>query len=357
MRQNESTQASKIKNISTGQLPSSLKALSDSQLQLRIRELARAEQRLTLQVLLHLKEISDRKLHAKLGYASLWEYAVKELGYCEASASSRIAAMRLMVSVPEARTQIENGKLTLSQAAKIQQFIRKENQASSEPITKKETKAIIQASLGSTIRETQRMLEAKAQERRPSLIAENPNQPTISFQADEETLQMLERLRELRGNLGALELFKLSLKTTLDKLDPLRKKQKVISSKPDLSLFAQKLKDDCLDFDRYLCPTPPKSSRFIPQWIRIEVAKRSKGQCEYHSPLSGKRCESRYRVQYDHIIPIARGGVGTLENIQHLCGLHNRTKGVQLEPAYLGTGLAANHSEGRAPNLSTQSDR
>ncbi len=349
MLQNESTQASKIKNISTEQSPSSLKGLSDSQLQLRIRELAKAEQRLTLQVLLHLKEISDRKLHAKLGYASLWEYAVKELGYCEASASSRIAAMRLMVSVPEARTQIENGKLTLSQAARIQQFIRKENQVSSQPITKSETKAIIQASVGTSIRETQRMLEAKAQERRPSLIAEKPNQPTISFQADEETMQMLERLRELRGNLGALELFKLSLRTTLDKLDPLRKKQKVIgNSKPDPSLFAQKPEDDCLVFDRNLCPTSPKPSRFIPQWIRIEVAKRSKGQCEYHSPLNGKRCESRYRVQYDHIVPIARGGVGTLANIQHLCGLHNRTKGVQMEAAYFGVGHAVAPPERRS---------
>ncbi len=159
---------------------------------------------------------------------------------------------------------------------------------------------------------------------------------------------MLERLRELRGNLGALELFKLSLRTTLDKLDPLRKKQKVKSSKPDLSLFAQKLKDDCLVSDRNLYPTSPKPSRFIPQWIQIEVAKRSKGQCEYHSPLNGKRCESRYRVQYDHIVPIARGGVGTLENIQHLCGLHNRTKGVQMEAAYFGAGLAVVQQERRS---------
>ncbi len=346
MLQNENIQESKTEDGVSEHLHSSLKVLSDTQLQLRIRELAKAEQRLTLQVLLHLKEISDRKLHAKLGYASLWEYTVKELGYCEASASSRIAAMRLMVSVPEARTQIESGKLTLSQAARIHQFIRKENQASLQPVTKSETKAIIQASLGSSIRETQRMLEAKAQQRRPSLIADKPNQPTISFQADEETMLMLERLRELRGNLGALELFKLSLKTTLDKLDPLRKKQKVvISSKPDRSLFAREVtsaKQSTL-----------RPSRFIPQWIRIEVAKRSKGQCEYHSPLSGKRCESRYRVQYDHIIPIARGGVGTLENIQHLCGLHNRTKGVQMGPAYFGTSIADAHSERRSPGLNS----
>ncbi len=354
MLHNKNAQGSKIEDNAQDHSASNLKALSDAQLQLQIRELAKTEQRLTLQVLLHLKEICDRKLHAKLGYASLWEYTVKELGYCEASASSRIAAMRLMVSVPEARTQIESGKLTLSQAARIQQFIRKENQASSEPITKKETKAIILASLGSSIRETQRMLEAKAQERRPSLIAENPNQPTISFQADEETIQMLERLRELRGNLGALELFKLSLRTTLDKLDPLRKKQKLIeNSKPDPSLFAQKLKDDCLVLDRNLCPTSPKPSRFIPQWIRIEVTKRSKGQCEYHSPLNGKRCESRYRVQYDHIVPIARGGEGTLENIQHLCGLHNRTKGAKMEPAYFETGLAPISSGRGSPSLST----
>jgi hypothetical protein len=46
-------------------------------------------------------EIQVRRLYAEKGFASLFEYAVQGLGYSEAAAGRRIAAMRLLVDVPE----------------------------------------------------------------------------------------------------------------------------------------------------------------------------------------------------------------------------------------------------------------
>lgn len=57
----------------------------------------------------------------------------------------------------------------------------------------------------------------------------------------------------------------------------------------------------------------------IPERVRIAVWRRDQGRCS--------RCSSRERLEYDHIIPIARGGSNTVRNIELLCETCNRVKG------------------------------
>ena len=56
----------------------------------------------------------------------------------------------------------------------------------------------------------------------------------------------------------------------------------------------------------------------IPESVRIEVWKRDDGMCA--------RCGSRERLEYDHIIPIVKGGSNTARNIELLCEVCNRKK-------------------------------
>jgi 5-methylcytosine-specific restriction endonuclease McrA len=53
---------------------------------------------------------------------------------------------------------------------------------------------------------------------------------------------------------------------------------------------------------------------------------RSKNQCE-HIHSDGKRCNSKFQTQFDHITAFSKGGAATLENIQMLCRVHNNHKG------------------------------
>lgn len=63
----------------------------------------------------------------------------------------------------------------------------------------------------------------------------------------------------------------------------------------------------------------PKRSRTIPQDVKIAVSVRDGGKCRI--------CGSTKDLQYDHIIPWSRGGSSTdPDNIQLLCGYHNRLK-------------------------------
>jgi len=56
----------------------------------------------------------------------------------------------------------------------------------------------------------------------------------------------------------------------------------------------------------------------IPESVRIEVWRRDGGKCV--------RCGSRERLEYDHIIPISKGGSNTARNIELLCEKCNRSK-------------------------------
>jgi hypothetical protein len=60
----------------------------------------------------------------------------------------------------------------------------------------------------------------------------------------------------------------------------------------------------------------------IPEEIRNEVWRRDQGKCV--------RCGSVRNLEFDHIIPLSRGGSGTARNVQLLCEECNRAKGAQV---------------------------
>lgn len=62
----------------------------------------------------------------------------------------------------------------------------------------------------------------------------------------------------------------------------------------------------------------PTGREPIPKEVRIAVWRRDNGACA--------RCGSQERLEYDHIIPVSRGGSNTERNIELLCEAHNRTK-------------------------------
>ena len=57
----------------------------------------------------------------------------------------------------------------------------------------------------------------------------------------------------------------------------------------------------------------------IPESVRLFVWQRDGGCCV--------KCESKERLEFDHIIPIAEGGSSTERNVQLLCETCNRKKG------------------------------
>jgi len=70
-----------------------LDAISDKALILNLETAVQAERKCLTEVLHLLKEVERRRLFSSLGYKSLFEFAVKKLGYAEDQAYRRISAM------------------------------------------------------------------------------------------------------------------------------------------------------------------------------------------------------------------------------------------------------------------------
>src|SRR5690348_7620006 len=109
-----------------------LKMLSDEVLLKTIRNLAGREREIGLQILHHLREVERRQLFAELGYPSLFEYCVKELGYSNAAAHRRVSSMRLMRELPELEEKVTEGSLNLSLLSKAHSFFKQEDVKSVE---------------------------------------------------------------------------------------------------------------------------------------------------------------------------------------------------------------------------------
>ena len=101
-------------------ITSTVGALSDRELLRETRNLIRHERHLQGAIIDHLAEIEARGLYMERGFSSLFDYAVRELGYSDAAAARRIGAMRLCADAPQAREGLRDGSLTLSAAAELQ---------------------------------------------------------------------------------------------------------------------------------------------------------------------------------------------------------------------------------------------
>ena len=101
-------------------ITSTVGALSDRELLRQTSALVRHERHLLGAVIDHLAEIEARRLYLQRGCSSLFDYAVRELGYSDAAAGRRIGALRLCADQPDARERLRDGSLTLSAAAELQ---------------------------------------------------------------------------------------------------------------------------------------------------------------------------------------------------------------------------------------------
>ena len=71
---------------------------------------------------------------------------------------------------------------------------------------------------------------------------------------------------------------------------------------------------------------PPRAEadpRHIPASVRRAVWQRDGGQCTFVSDL-GRRCAARTRLEFDHVVPVARGGTATVGGLRLRCRAHNQ---------------------------------
>ena len=314
-----------------------LRLLSDEALERRLREGAALERKLQSEMLWHLREVDVRKLYAKRGFPSLYEYVIKYLGYSESSAFRRISAMRLVKELPEIEEKIESGALKLSQLASIQAFARAEKSNVGRVISSEEKRKLLHEVENRSQRETvSHLFQAAASIRSvtPERVRQLDSGSEIRFFAARQLVQKFERVREvaahrIRFTSEYSDLFDVMSDLALEHLDPMQKGQG--QKAPSTSKATKTVGEGPALVGRdgfQPALIPHTASRYIPEHIRRVVWKRDQGQCQYGDLGSGRICGSRFGLQIDHIKRIRDGGSSTdAANLQLLCGPHNRLRG------------------------------
>ena len=67
----------------------------------------------------------------------------------------------------------------------------------------------------------------------------------------------------------------------------------------------------------------------LPASVRKIIWQKAKACCEYTDIKRGIRCQSRFALEPDHIIPLALGGTDDVNNLQLLCRAHNSRRAIQ----------------------------
>jgi hypothetical protein len=91
-----------------------LLSVKNAELLTGLSQLVQRGNELTAEVLAHLAELEERRLHLQLGYSSLFAYCVEAVGLSEGSAGRRVAAARVCRRFPEAFELVARGDLHLS---------------------------------------------------------------------------------------------------------------------------------------------------------------------------------------------------------------------------------------------------
>ncbi|MGE3974969.1 MAG: HNH endonuclease [Bdellovibrionales bacterium] len=294
-----------------------MKNLKDMELLTLIKSKVQTERNLTLEIIEILQEIRDRRLHLQRGYSSLHEFCVKELKYSDGAAYRRIKAMKLVEDIPEALKSIESGSLSLTTASQLQNvFESKEKTA--KPLSLDEKTELFERVQNQSRQEVERTIARLCPEivKTPEKVRPmNDTQVKVELVLDIELYAKLEKIKHLTShkNKSLIELIGYLADRELKRCDPeLKTVKKVTTASPGEAVTRSVASSQ-----------RNKLSRYIPSAVRHSVWMKSKGRCTFVDPLTKRKCESNYKLQFEHIKPFAVGGENTVENLRILCSSHN----------------------------------
>ncbi len=305
----------------------------------------------TAVLLSRIAEFEERQLFLPDGYPSMFAYCVRELHFCEGTASRRIYAARAALRFPALFVAVAEGRLHLTAVVMLAKYLTSGNVDELVAAATHKSKAEIEQLIADRFpqRDLPERLQAIAlAPPRPAMPAppagphspENvgacalPTPPALApgrphsqenvapapppkmtplapqrfgfqFTGDQETRELYEHVRALLSHevpTGEMALvFRAALKLAATALE---KRKFAATTRPRRARST-------------------KSVRHIPAAVKRAVWERDEGRCTFVSD-GGNRCAARTRLEFDHREAVACGGESTTENIRLLCRAHNQ---------------------------------
>ncbi len=370
--------------------PSSLSDLSDASLLAEAVRTAGAERRATADLVALLAEVDARKLYLGQGHPSLFAWCTAVLHLSEPAAYSRIAAARSARRYPIILTLLGNGGVTLTAITLLAAHLTDENHealleaarhASKRDVERLVASLVPQPSIASTLR---RLPASPPPARLPDVPASSPaaadredglsadapagmEQPPASVAPrDGPRAELIRSTTAPRAVVAALDSDRYLLKVTLSgaaraKLERARDLLRHVVPHGDPAAIVDRALTvlvEQLEKSRYAAahrpaarPRATSTPRHVPAAIRRAVWTRDERRCAF-AGVDG-RCRETGWLELHHVVPFARGGPTTVENLALRCRAHNA---YEAERDFGGrAGARLGQSTGAATTLSGQS--
>ena len=314
----------------------SLSHLSDAALSRDLDALVSTDCITTAALLAHLAEFDDRKLYVPAGYHSMSAYCMEHLRFSNDVAYKRIRAARAARKIPAILAAVADARLHLTAVVLLAPHLAPENADDLLAAATHKTRAEIEELIATRFPRTETLsmvevaktpgfqLAAEPVDLRgavpsagdraaqlapePVRVASQPRVVPIAAERFHLPLVMGQRLRDkLRyaeelGPVDPAEVFERGLDACIAELE---KRKFGATNRPQRR------------------PRPTQSKRHVPAEVKRTVWRRDDGKCTFVSE-TGHHCSARKHLQFDHIEPVARGGLATVENIRLRCPAHNQ---------------------------------
>ena len=310
----------------------SLTHLSDDALAHGLAAAARNEGCSTARLLAHIAEFDARKLCRPAGYRSTFRYCVDHLHLSEDAAYWRIRAARVAQRFPVVFAMVADGRLHLTGIVQLHDHLTEANAeelfAAATHKSRREIELVLalrfpQADVATVLRpvcadSSRELVPAPVFDTAHSAPEHAPAAPppsrvtplaperfafqTTIAQATHDKLRHVQDLlghRVPAGDLAAV--LDLALDALVEKLE---KQRCAATSKPHAARATT-------------------NARHVPAPVRRAVWKRDGGRCTFVGD-TGHRCDARGDLELDHVIPVARGGESTVDNLRLRCRAHNQ---------------------------------
>jgi len=315
-----------------------LRNIPDHELLTNASELAQSERLTVTKILHHLHEIERRKLYCDLGCGSLFEYAVKHLHYSEGQAGRRIQAMRVLADLPEIEDKVSSGVLSLSNLAQAQGFFRESavfRSVGGRPVvvSREEKLDVLRRLEHKTARDGMRELISlggiAAMPRERERVIDGGHSE-VSFVMSDELRGKLDEVRSLLGPKGS----GMGIAALIEELAEIGavalrakrfgKRRETPTPTPESGTLDKVEKPEESGRNKWALRESARRApnpRYVPPALKHAVWHRDGGTC--------CNCGSRRGLNFDHIVPVARGGKATLDNLRLLCFACNQRAGIR----------------------------
>jgi 5-methylcytosine-specific restriction endonuclease McrA len=360
----------------------SFNQLSDQDLLREVTRLAAREREATARLIASLAELDRRRLYLSEGCASLFVYCVHVLHLSEHAAYDRIEVARAARRFPIVLAQLAAGSVTLTTVRLLAPHLTDENHtallAEARHRTRRDVEQIVarlqpRPDVPSTVRklptptppppdtpepksssvDVPRANTGEAPPRatppspasgppppapaptRPAVVAPlTPTRYKVSFTISAETYAKLQEAQALlrhvipSGDLAlifdrALTLLVAESARTKHAATNATKPRRPTASGDSLRLSPlPAVRGNVEPVDAATDRGRAVRSRHIPAEVKRTVWARDSGRCAFVS-ASGRRCAERGFLEFHHVVPYAKGGEASVDNIQLRCKRHN----------------------------------